>query len=868
MADSFQQRIELQGVEDILAQLKAMGDEGSKAFAQLKQSLEKTNPALQDLSKQSALTREQFKQLGLSITDLSGLIAPFSSGLASLINVFAAFAGPVGIGAAIAGLALFVKNMADSIVQLDRQARALGLSTEQMAALTKITKEAGGTTDELTTALVRMSRQIATEATAQLKGLIDLAKNISPQGKGPKFINVQDTIAELDNLKTKVQQVAPQLKELFTQSGDRRGMQSVQQLADSIFKVAKNTDDAGLKMRKLIDAAAGSNVPLTPFERLDKLLIQNSAELKSLGVSFLDAKGNTVDFFEAIKRIADAFAKLPEGAQKTALAAKLAGRGFGPEFLDAVSKAKGGIDGVVDALRKQGTVIDQETIAKARALRSSYAELESSSKKLGVTLVEIFAPPLTAGIKGFNDSLTELRANSKESDRELSLGFESFKSTMRNVGEDAQAIWQKVSGAAGDAAKFIGNAFDFQSIRATFRNLSEDLSRAWTGLVAAAGNAATFIGSAFNSAVQSVKSAFSNLGNALSGAFSGITGTIGQIAASIGSAFANAFQSIRSTLRNLASDAGTVWTAIVTSAQSALQSLGAAFTNAFQSIRSAFSSIGSGLGSIWDGLVSSAQNAVSSIVGIFAGIGTNIGQAWEAVKQSASQAFEDIKNAAITSIQGIASGAAGALGGLAETLVAPFRSAVATIVSLWDGLIAKIKSALSLGSSSAAAGAAAGEGGGSGFASGGFVWGSGTATSDSIIARLSRGEFVINARAVAHFGRDFFAALNALRPPAGMPGAPRISLGSLSVMPRFSLGGLVDGMQRSLSALVLPGFAQGGFVDMASAGAGRPLHPVTINFPGQSISGVLAPTDVVDKLRRAAVSAQVARGGTKPDWYR
>ena len=51
------------------------------------------------------------------------------------------------------------------------------------------------------------------------------------------------------------------------------------------------------------------------------------------------------------------------------------------------------------------------------------------------------------------------------------------------------------------------------------------------------------------------------------------------------------------------------------------------------------------------------------------------------------------------------------------------------------------------------------------FASGGSVQGAGTGTSDSILARLSTGEFVIRASAVRHWGEDFLADLNSLRSP-------------------------------------------------------------------------------------------------------
>lgn len=54
-----------------------------------------------------------------------------------------------------------------------------------------------------------------------------------------------------------------------------------------------------------------------------------------------------------------------------------------------------------------------------------------------------------------------------------------------------------------------------------------------------------------------------------------------------------------------------------------------------------------------------------------------------------------------------------------------------------------------------------------GLATGGYVSGPGTATSDSIPAYLSNGEYVINAAAVSRYGKSFFDELNAKRFASG-----------------------------------------------------------------------------------------------------
>jgi hypothetical protein len=57
----------------------------------------------------------------------------------------------------------------------------------------------------------------------------------------------------------------------------------------------------------------------------------------------------------------------------------------------------------------------------------------------------------------------------------------------------------------------------------------------------------------------------------------------------------------------------------------------------------------------------------------------------------------------------------------------------------------------------------------SGHAAGGLVHGPGTSTSDSIHARLSAGEYVMQAAAVSHYGRAIFDAMNARNLASGGP---------------------------------------------------------------------------------------------------
>ncbi|MBK6781150.1 MAG: hypothetical protein IPG75_16655 [Gemmatimonadetes bacterium] len=86
-------------------------------------------------------------------------------------------------------------------------------------------------------------------------------------------------------------------------------------------------------------------------------------------------------------------------------------------------------------------------------------------------------------------------------------------------------------------------------------------------------------------------------------------------------------------------------------------------------------------------------------------------------------------------------------------------------------------------------------------ASGGYITGPGTATSDSILARLSAGEFVMRAAAVRAYGVDFFEALNGLR----APNPPRRG----ASVPRFAEGGLVGGGQPGGETALVVGLEDG-----------------------------------------------------------
>lgn len=203
---------------------------------------------------------------------------------------------------------------------------------------------------------------------------------------------------------------------------------------------------------------------------------------------------------------------------------------------------------------------------------------------------------------------------------------------------------------------------------------------------------------------------------------------------------------------------------------------------------------------------------------------------------------------------------ASTIGSIANSIVQFFIDAFNTITSTasqaWDAIVAsataaweKIKEVVNsvidtVKSFFGVSGSVSVDGGtsdGPGLARGGGpLRGPGTSRSDSILARLSRGEYVIRAAAVKRYGADLFQALN-----------------SMSLSPDAFLGALAPNF--SLSQIPIPAYADGGQV------SGRPL---ILNLGGQQIGGMTASNEAVKQLEKYSIKRSLTSAGKKPTWHR
>jgi hypothetical protein len=174
---------------------------------------------------------------------------------------------------------------------------------------------------------------------------------------------------------------------------------------------------------------------------------------------------------------------------------------------------------------------------------------------------------------------------------------------------------------------------------------------------------------------------------------------------------------------------------------------------------------------------------------------TAFADVFRAIGEEGPKVFSAIGQQISAIFSGIWSGVEAGASSMWDQIVADAQAAVNRIVGFWETVKEAIRQASDAGNISGTG--AAGES--NPFASGGYVRGRGTGTSDSIFARLSNGEYVVRAAAVQRYGVGFLSRLNSMQ------------------LPKFNMGGLVNTFDNLASSLAIPRFAAAGLPLPAAA---------------------------------------------------
>jgi hypothetical protein len=173
------------------------------------------------------------------------------------------------------------------------------------------------------------------------------------------------------------------------------------QVVDSMDDIVKASQEIGVAAERLqalryAAAASGANA-----ETLDKGIQKLSQSLQDIEAGTTDAakalkamgvtSTDTAD--QALAKIADAFAKLPDGAQKTALALDIFGKA-GAKLIPTLNNGRAGLRELTDEARGLGLIMSDEALKAAEHFNDQLDMLGNIAKANAQTFVSGLLPAL------------------------------------------------------------------------------------------------------------------------------------------------------------------------------------------------------------------------------------------------------------------------------------------------------------------------------------------------------------------------------------------------------------------------------------------------------------------------------------------
>ncbi len=652
------------------------------------------------------------------------------------------------------------------------------------------------------------------------------------------------------------------------------GVEAYGRLKFAAEQAGLSSENFGAAVNKLnksaFDAASGNKAAIEQFQRL--------------GVQVTDTRGRLRSTEAILQDVSEVFRGMPDGLQKSALAAKLFGEEVGPRMISFLNNGKKGLKDLGDQAVALGVAFSESQGGLAENFNDTTDRLQRSIGGVKNSLGFVFMPAL---IEGANAITAFVSSNRKAITAFVALQWEKVVAVVKDV----------IAVAQGRDAD-VKNSW-LIDLRDQVVGFATSAKQAVTGIIIPAFQA--FMG-IMDKAAGLINGVF---GTNLTGQTLGITlavakvsGVFGLLAATLGTV-GPAVNLLSATFKFLAApmevigpiikgvtSGFTMLAPILTAIAGGIKAIGvailanpiglliAAVAVAAVAIVVYWDEIKAAGVAAWTGIKDAGGAAWDWLTGKASSFGQTMAAGWEASKAADAAAWEAIKanaTAAWDYLRALPEQFLGFFSGIMDSMIAkvmewtglaaltpdqlaqawetakqtvldaitsPFRAAGEVIESIWDGVLGMIQKAIDLAKKAAAA---VGIGGGKASndnlprkATGGPIVGPGTGTSDSVLMWGSNGEFMQQARAVKAAGLGFMHALNRV----GSRGEFVRLIQSLR-LPGFATGGLIQAggnvasrLAERLAPAPIPGLAMAGAVEPAGAALSR--VPVNINLDGNT----------------------------------
>jgi len=248
--------------------------------------------------------------------------------------------------------------------------------------------------------------------------------------------------------------------------------------ADSMIKLSQQT---GVSVEALSGFSLAAELSGVETDQLAKALQKLSIDaasggsrLSALGVALTTAGGRAKTAEELFSDVAEVFATIPDGVQKTAAAVELFGERVGPKLIPLLNGGAAGLAGFRAEAEKLGLVIDADFARAAEQFNDNIARIGKLATGFGNTLAQQLLPALNVLV----DKLLEIGSSAaiQGTFSALSSGARVALETITILGANVAFVFQGVGREIGARAAQLRAlaTLDFSGVGVVGKALRED----------------------------------------------------------------------------------------------------------------------------------------------------------------------------------------------------------------------------------------------------------------------------------------------------------------------------------------------------------------------------------------------------------
>lgn len=224
--------------------------------------------------------------------------------------------------------------------------------------------------------------------------------------------------------------------------------------ADDLAKTAQRIGIAVDELSRLQYMADLSGVSMgglqSAVQRMSRAMVDAEDKFAEVGIAVRDADGNMRGARDVMTDLADVLASMPDGAQKTALAMELMGRG-GTELIPMLNGGAEALRSMAAEADSLGLVITPEMAKNAEAFNDNITRLQRNITGLTTSVTTALLPSVVS----FSDSVVLGAQRLREGDWEGV--FQGWANAAGRASASISADWERTK---DDAARVVRNITD------------------------------------------------------------------------------------------------------------------------------------------------------------------------------------------------------------------------------------------------------------------------------------------------------------------------------------------------------------------------------------------------------------------------